>query len=535
MTATYGYNANNWITSLDHSNGGGSIAGFVHSYDKEGNKSFSKKTHDTGKSEAYEYDDIYRLIDYKVGTLVGSTVPVPITQRSYDLDKVGNWDQFTVDADGAGPGVPVDYNNTPNQMNEYDEDGSEDGIPDDFKDDKATQIADGEDWIHDDNGNRTEDGKRLYVYDDENRLVQVTRKSDLMVTGYRYDALGRRVVKTVDVSGAGVVTRYDYDLARVIEEQDDTPVTLATYVYGNYIDEVLTMHRGGQNYYYHQNALWSVVAVTDATANVVERYAYTDYGCVSVTDGAGNPVAENDYAGFKKAHSAIGNPYMFTGRRQDEESGVYYYRARYYDCEGGRFLQRDPLGYVDGVNLYEYVASSPERSLDPYGVKEETPIKIPDFVVGTWKTFLGIIANPTAKLDWSTDVTGKKCEIQVDQIGALSGSVISEKIGFTASVGLGIGPVSGTISAGAELSMTFDFTKTEPIGTEFCVGCGKGKKGKPLGCKKVKKVNIFRKYSLTKTTSKGIFFIAKVKGGTIAITSKLATIYSDALLYKLYM
>ena len=378
MTATYGYNANNWITSLVHSNGG-TVADFGYDYDKEGNKRFEEKLHDSGNSEAYEYDDIYRLIDYKVGNLVGATVPIPITQAQYDLDKVGNWDQFTIDADGAGPGLPIDYNNTPNQMNEYDdwstndpgEIPDDDGQPDDFADPLPTPPKTGENWAHDKNGNRREDGKRLYEYDDENRLIRITRKVDNVVDEYQYDALGRRVVKTVDVLVTAVVTRFAYDDARVIEEQDNVGVAEATYVYGTYIDEVLNMQRdvfappGPEDYYFHQQALWSVAAVTDAVASVVERYAYTDYGCVTITDGASAPVPPNPWG---TAHSAIGNPYMFTGRRWDEESGIYYYRARYYDCDSGRFLQRDPLGYMDGMNLYEYVKSDPTNRTDSLGL-----------------------------------------------------------------------------------------------------------------------------------------------------------------------
>ncbi|MCS6861566.1 MAG: RHS repeat-associated core domain-containing protein [Abditibacteriales bacterium] len=112
-------------------------------------------------------------------------------------------------------------------------------------------------------------------------------------------------------------------------------------MYGNYVDEVLTMDRGGQTFYDHQNALWSVAAVTD---------------------GAGAPLPPNAWG---TPHSAIGNPYLFTGREHDEETGIYFYRAHYYDCEKGRFLQRDPLGYVDGMNLYEYVKGNPINYNDP--------------------------------------------------------------------------------------------------------------------------------------------------------------------------
>ena len=115
--------------------------------------------------------------------------------------------------------------------------------------------------------------------------------------------------------------------------------TQATYVYGNYVDEILTMGRGGQTYYYHRNALWSVEAVTVGSASAVERYAYDAYGSVAVSDGSFTPVAPNAWA---TPHSAIGNPWSFTGRQLDEEAGLYFYRARYYDAAEGRFLQVDP-------------------------------------------------------------------------------------------------------------------------------------------------------------------------------------------------
>jgi len=90
-----------------------------------------------------------------------------------------------------------------------------------------------------------------------------------------------------------------------------------------------------------------VIAVTDAAGNVVERYAYTDYGCPTITDGAGVPLPPNDRG---TARSAIGNSYLFTGRQWDEESGLYFYRARFYDCEGGRFLSTDPLGILTSLS-----------------------------------------------------------------------------------------------------------------------------------------------------------------------------------------
>ncbi|MFO1433712.1 MAG: RHS repeat-associated core domain-containing protein [Candidatus Competibacteraceae bacterium] len=348
--AGYTYNANNWIVDLTHSKGPFLLAGFGHAYDKEGNKQYSQQQnptlncqqdHDPGCSEAYQYDNIYRLIDYKVGVLVGSTVPVPTTQTQYELDPVGNWDKKIWDN--------VPQFRTHNAVNEL---TAINGVP----------------LSYDNNGNLIEDRSYSYAYDPENRLIQVTRRTDNQVVGrYQYDALSRRIVKLASPETGVTETRYFYDDARIIEEQSAAGTTLATYVYGNYIDEVLTMDRGGQTYYYHQNALWSVIAITDSAANVVERYAYGAYGCPTITDGAGNPVPRN---GWDTAHSAIGNPWMFTGRQLDEETGLYFYRARYYDCGKGRFLQRDPLGYSDGKNYFEYVKGTPINRIDPSGMEQ---------------------------------------------------------------------------------------------------------------------------------------------------------------------
>jgi RHS repeat-associated protein len=316
------------------------IAGFNYAYDNEGNRQFENKLQDSTRSEAYQYDANYRLITYQVGTLAGSTVPVPSTQTNYNLDSVGNW-QSTFN-----PVTAVTQTRAHNSTNEL--------IAID-----ATTLT------YDLKGNVRNDGSYTYGYDEENRLTMITRNSDSAVVGqYQYDARSRRIQKIADPAGAAVTTNYFYDDTRVIEEQVGG-ATQATYVYGNYIDEVLTMDRGGQTYYYHQNAPWSVEAITNSAGAAVERYEYDAYGGVSVLDGTFTPVSPNVWG---TPHSAIGNPWAFTGRQLDEEAGLYYYRARYYDSGKGRFLQRDPLEYAGGMNLYEYAASNPIDNVDPQGL-----------------------------------------------------------------------------------------------------------------------------------------------------------------------
>jgi RHS repeat-associated protein len=218
---------------------------------------------------------------------------------------------------------------------------------------------------YDPKGNLLDDGTYSYMYDEGNRKTAATSDAGMALARvYEYDALGRRVRKIANPAGTPSTTVYFYDGPRIIEEQNSLGVTSATYVYGNYVDEVLTMDVGGNTYYYHQNALWSVEAITDSTATPVERYAYNGYGLVSVTNGTGAPVPPNAWG---TPHSAIGNPYIFTGRELDEETGLYFYRARYYDPVKDRFHQRDPLDYVDGMNLYEYVRDNPVNNLDPTG------------------------------------------------------------------------------------------------------------------------------------------------------------------------
>jgi len=111
-----------------------------------------------------------------------------------------------------------------------------------------------------------------------------------------------------------------------------TGTPLRKFVYGPGIDEpILMIDVADSNavYYYHFDGLGSVTALSNIDQEIVERYEY-------------------DVFGEPSAISSVGNPYMFTGRRLDDETGNYYYRARYYKPQIGRFLQTDPIGYIGG-------------------------------------------------------------------------------------------------------------------------------------------------------------------------------------------
>jgi RHS repeat-associated protein len=96
-----------------------------------------------------------------------------------------------------------------------------------------------------------------------------------------------------------------------------------------------------------------VTELTDGSGATAKAYAYDAWGNVVQQTGT------------------VENPYTYTGREVDAETGLYYYRARYYDAGTGRFVQKDPIGFLGGINLYAYVGDNPVNSIDPYGLRRK--------------------------------------------------------------------------------------------------------------------------------------------------------------------
>jgi len=150
---------------------------------------------------------------------------------------------------------------------------------------------------------------------------------------------------------------------------DDDIVARYTYAPG-YIDAVAVQERDlssdndfaddDEVVYYHSSTLFSVYALSDASESVIERYRYDAYGPCTVLDADGSV----DGDGL----SDVKNPYTFTARRLDAESGLMQYRFRDYNPALGRFVQRDAIEHHGSLNLYEYVLGGPTVGLDPRGL-----------------------------------------------------------------------------------------------------------------------------------------------------------------------
>ena len=201
----------------------------------------------------------------------------------------------------------------------------------------------------------------VYGYDDENRLtsVLITAGTNAKQIAFAYDPFGRRISKTLikdeigsDCTSPNVcprTTNYVYDGQSIILEYQNGSIT-AKYTHGPNIDEPLAVEKSGQTYYYHADGLGSISSLSDPSGSIVQTYSYDSFGNMTAT-------------------GSISQPYTYTAREYDGETGMYFYRARFYDPKAGRFKTKDPIGFAGGdVNLYAYVANNPINWTDPLGL-----------------------------------------------------------------------------------------------------------------------------------------------------------------------
>jgi RHS repeat-associated protein len=341
-----------------------------HGYDRDSSRTYRENTvAASSHDQLYAYDNLNRLTSFDKGDLNGTHdgMSALASAQRWTLDPTGNWSEFKEDANGDTDytdATDLDQDRTHNKVNEVTDVAEAGG-----------QVA----WAtptQDLAGNMTALPKPsapatslTAIYDAWNRLVEVKEGSSTVAT-YKYDGLSGRIAKESYTGGSVSETRrfyYSSDDWQVLEERVDerTNDLELQYVWGvRYEDELVVRDRDtaddgtlDERFYALQDANFNVTAIVDTAGDVQERYSYTLYGVRTIYDGSFGSRASSSY------DWTVGHQ----GLTHDEESGLVCNRNRMLHPLLGRFVQRDLLGYVDGMSLCEYEASGPLSNLDPPG------------------------------------------------------------------------------------------------------------------------------------------------------------------------
>ncbi|MEA5534957.1 RHS repeat-associated core domain-containing protein [Crocosphaera sp. XPORK-15E] len=338
----YNYDDLNRLTNIGHNNGTNDVAFYNYGYDASSR--ITQITDVDGVTD-YTYDDRDQLIGAERSN-------ANFADETYQYDANGNRISSSLHENGYETGTAnrllsdgvynYDYDNEGNLISK-------------------TEIA---------TGNSQE-----FTWDYRNRLIVVIDKdsdgNELQRVEFVYDAFNRRISKTVDTTPldevAGVVTHFVYNGDDVHLEFVDNdgitgenePILSQRYLHGAGVDQVLAQEDSNSNVIWMlTDHLGTIRDLVDENGILVNHLTYDSFGQV---------IAESD--------PSVETRYLFTGREFDEEIGLYYYRARYYDAEIGRFIGEDPIGFAGGdSNLYRYVLNSTVNLIDPNGLVPVAPI-----------------------------------------------------------------------------------------------------------------------------------------------------------------
>ncbi len=310
LKSVYAYDNLSRLQSVLHQSGSTTLDGAAYAVDNAGNRT-SRTPQPSGTASNYAYDAIYEL----TGVTQSST-----TTESYTYDAVGN----RLSSLGVSP-----YNvNASNQLT---------SIP-------------GTTYTYDSNGNTltsvTGSNTTTYAWDFENRMSSVTLPGSGGTVTFAYDPFGRRIKKVTSTT----TSIFAYDGDNLVEETNSSGAVVTRYEGTQNIDEPLAMLRSGATSYYHADGLGSVTSLSSSAGAIANTYTYDSFGKLTASTGS------------------LVNPFQYTARESDTETGLYYYRARYYDPTTGRFVSEDPVTFLGGHNFYDYVGNESVSFIDPSGL-----------------------------------------------------------------------------------------------------------------------------------------------------------------------
>jgi RHS repeat-associated protein len=313
VATNYSYDSLSHLLSVLHQLSGSTIDGATYTVDSAGNRTAKTDNRATVTSN-YGYDAVYELLQ----TTQGGT-----TTESYTYDPVGN----RLSSLGVSPysnNTSNELTSTPSASYTYDNDGN-----------TLTKMA--------------SSSTTSYTWDYENRLTSVVLPGSGGTATFKYDPFGRRIQKTFTQGSTTTTTNYVYDGNNSVQDVDQNGNLLARYTETLTIDEPVAESRGGTTSYYETDGLGSVTTLSNAAGALANTYTYDSYGKLTASTGSTT------------------NRFQYTARESDSETGLYFYRARYYDPNSGRFLNEDPLQFEGGINFYSYTLNNPASMIDPIG------------------------------------------------------------------------------------------------------------------------------------------------------------------------
>ncbi len=342
--ATYSFDEANRVTAIDNLGPGNApLSSYAYEYDANGNRNLQHEINGGAlEITTYSYDRNDRLWQ----------VVYPDQTTTYSFDAVGNR-KSELSEDG-------NKNTLADRRYNYDDRNQLYEITDHL--DPSRSVS----YTYDVNGNqiqRTQDSTALdFRYDARDQLLEVDVDGSNAWT-FGFDFRGLRVTKW----GADGLLRYTYDDNSVLQQHSAMGDPVATYRYGP--DRLLAVDHFSQGTaYYHFDALGSIANLTDPSGTVQNRYQYDAWGNHRTQSGT------------------QWNPFGFTGHEYDEETGLYYAKARFYDPEVGRFLTEDPaepdLTTPPSLHRYLYAYGNPTRYWDPFGLQS---VEIDDDDYERWR------------------------------------------------------------------------------------------------------------------------------------------------------